>query len=245
MAPKETAPCGSWKSPITSDLIVSGTVRLTEPSLAGHDVYWIESRPQESGRSVVVRRSTDGSLTDLTPAPFNVRTRVHEYGGGSYHAHDDSLYFANFSDQRLHRLTGAKDPVALSPPCDVRFADFVPDPARSRLIAVCEDHTVDSPYPDNTISALPTGGGSPVVPASGHDFYSNPRLSPDGSRLAFLAWDHPDMPWDSSRLYLADLLPDGSLAKPVIVAGGPSESIFQPEWSPDGVLHFVSDRTGW
>ncbi|MDQ3686397.1 MAG: S9 family peptidase, partial [Acidobacteriota bacterium] len=143
MNPKQTAPYGSWKSPITSDLIVSGTIVLGQIALDGDDVYWTELRPSEGGRNVIVRRTPDGATTDVTPPPFNARTRVHEYGGGSYAVGDGVVYFSNFADQQLYRLSPDDVPRPLTPAVDLRYADAVIDRRRGRLIAVREDHTVE------------------------------------------------------------------------------------------------------
>jgi len=242
------APYGSWRSPITSDLIVAATVELSQPTLEGGDAYWIESHPVEAGRNALVRR-WDGGATDVVSASFDVRTRVHEYGGGAYVVHDGVVYFSNDRDQRLYRLVAAGEPVAITPGAEgkLRYADGVVDAARDRLICVREDHTVEGREAVNTIVAVdytgdPDGGR---VLVSGNDFFSNSRLSPDGTRLAWLAWNHPNMPWDGTELWVADVNTDGSLGQRWLVAGGERESVLQPEWSPDGILHFVSDRTGW
>ena len=289
MSAKKIAPYGSWKSPITSDLIAQGSVGLSQVSLDGEDVYWVESRPAEKGRAVIVRRTPGGRTADVNPQPYNARTRVHEYGGGAYLVADGTVYFSNFADQRLYALspsTGSgqaldgrglsrrSDFVVNPRPCrdsrdegeggasalrplthstgsgqapegDVRYADAVVDSQRRRLICVREDHTDPSSEAVNAIAAVPLGGGVSNILVSASDFYSNPRLSPDGSRLAWLQWDHPNMPWDGCELWVAEVRGDGSLGQRRLVAGGKDESIFQPEWSPDGTLYFVSDRTGW
>ncbi len=241
-----TARCGSWKSPITSDLIVSETVGVWQVMLDGEDVYWVEARPKEGGRNVVVRRMPDGGTADVTPAAFNVRTRVHEYGGGAYVVADGTVYFSNFADQRLYRQALGGEPQPSTPEADFRYADYVIDRRRGRLIAVREDHTTAGREAVNTLVALDLAGGDGGrVLVSGNDFYSSPRLSPDGSRLAWLTWNHPNMPFDGTELWVGELDADGSVGRSERVAGGSDESIFQPEWSPDGVLHFVTDRTGW
>jgi len=246
MTDKYVAPYGSWKSPITSNLVASETVDLAEVRIVGQDIYWCEMRAAEKGRSVVVRRTPDGQATDLTPPPFNARTRVHEYGGGAIAIADGAVLFSNFDDQRLYRLPPGGPPQPISPDAKLRFADGVFDRRRGRLICVREDHTAADREATNTIVAIALrSGGAGEILVSGGDFYSNPRLSPDGSRLAWLAWNHPNMPWDGCELWVAGVNEDGSLGRRERVAGGLEESIFQPEWSPDGALHFISDRTGW
>jgi dipeptidyl aminopeptidase/acylaminoacyl peptidase len=249
-----TAPYGSWKSPITSDLIVAQAIALSEPRCDGADVYWLEGRPQEQGRCVIVRRAADGSHLDVTPKSMNVRTRVHEYGGGAWTVSDGCVYFSNFSDGRLYRQrAGDVQAEPLTPGPDApgrgyRFADGLIDHHRGRWIGVREDHTVEG-EPINAIVAVdlrsPVADAGRVL-AGGHDFFSSPRLSPNGRSLMWLAWDHPNMPWNGTALYLADMRDDGTLGPARVIAGGSAESIFQPEWSPDGArIAFVSDRSGW
>ena len=242
-----TAPYGSWSSPITSYLIVSSSIGLSEIFLDGADVYWLESRPQEGGRSVIVRRAASGTAVDLTPAGFNVRTRVHEYGGGAYLASGGAVYFCNDADQRLYRQESGAAPVAISSepagPRGMRYADGVIDAPRERMIWVCEDHMAGGREPENTLVEVAVEGSRPQrVLQSGRDFYAAPRLSPDGRRLAWLEWGHPNMPWIGCELWVAEFARDSSLARKRLVAGGDDESIFQPEWSSDGTLYFVSDR---
>ena len=254
MPEPQIAPYGSWSSPITSDLIVASSIGLGEILVDGGDVYWLESRPQEGGRSVLVRRAADGTLADVTPPAqaggqpaFNVRTRVHEYGGGAYLVSAGTVYFCNDADQRVYCQKPGAEPVAITPdpvrPRGLRYADGVMDAERGRMIWVREDHTTGAPQPVNTLVDIPLDrSGSQRILQSGRDFYAAPRLSPDGRRLAWLEWDHPNMPWIGCDLWVAELAEDGSLNSKQRVAGGDDESIFQPEWSPDGTLYFVSDR---
>ena len=240
-----TTPYGSWKSPITTALIVSGAVGLGQIALDGDDVYWVEMRPSEGGRMVIVRRGKDGESVDVTPAPFSARTRVHEYGGRAFLVSDGVVYFSNFADQRLYRQEPGREPEAITVEESLRYADGVYDAGRGRLVCVREDHTLDG-EPVNTIAAIDARGDSlQEVLYSGSDFCAAPRLSPDGNSLAWLSWEHPNMPWDGTTLHVAAFDSEGRLGSAETVAGGPDESVLQPLWSADGDLHFVSDRSGW
>lgn len=245
MAGVRIAPYGSWSSLLSASLAAAGAVELSEVTLDGEDVYWVESRPSEGGRSVVVRRSPSGAVSDVTPPPFNARTRVHEYGGGAVAVADGVVYFSHYADHRIYRHRPGEPPRPVTPEGPWRYADLVVDRGRGRLICVREDHAGPAKEPTNTLLSVPLGGGAAEVLASGYDFYASPCLSPDGSKLAWLCWKHPNLPWDGTELWVADVAPDGSLQHPRRIAGGPAESVFQPSWSPDGALCFVSDRTGW
>lgn len=242
------APYGSWKSPITTDALVSSMIGLGQLALDGETLYWVEGRPSEGGRQVVVRRNADGSTTDITPAPFNVRTRAHEYGGRSYAVAAGTLYFSNFSDQRVYRQQADAAPEAITPEGAMRYADHWLDPQRQRLLCVREDHSAQGQEATNTIVSLrldgPNADGGQVL-VSGANFYSAPRLSPDGARMTWLTWNHPNMPWDGCELWMASVDAQGGLSDRQRIAGGAEESIFQPDWSPDGTLYFVSDKTNW
>ena len=240
----EMAPYGSWRSPVTAASIARGGVGLSGVGWDRGRLYWSELRPSEGGRTVVV----EAGAGDVTPLGFNVRTQVHEYGGGAWFVREGTVFFSNWEDQRLYRQDPGAAPVPITPepelPRGLRYADAVPTPDGSALICVRERH-VEGREAFNEIVRLPADGSSePVVLVRGNDFYSFPRLSPDGSRLAWTEWSHPNMPWDGTFLYVADYS-DGRIGEPRLVAGAPDESIFQPQWSPEGVLHFVSDRTGW
>lgn len=245
MTEPQTAPFGSWKSPITSDLIVSETIKLGGATLDGEDIYWLEGRPSEGGRYVLVRRTSDGKVADVTPAPFNVRTRVHEYGGAAFLIADRTIYFSNFADQRLYQQTPGSQPKPLTQEANRSYADYILDKARNRLIGVCEDQSNPDREPVNTLASVDLASGEVQVLVSGSDFYSSPRLSPDGSQLAWFSWNHPNMPWDSTWLWVASIQDDGSIGEASCIAGGEEESVSNPEWSPDGKLYFVSDRNNW
>jgi dipeptidyl aminopeptidase/acylaminoacyl peptidase len=241
---------GTWPSPITADSVAAQGIRLSYVAVDGEDIYWLEGRPHEGGRNVLVRRRSDGRLEDVTPSGFNVRTRVHEYGGGAYLVSEGVVYASNFADQRIYRIDTTADsalPMPITPPGQWFYADATPDLRRRRLISVREDHTNPSRDPVNTLVSIPIDGTESAgdVLASGFDFYSTPRLSPDASQLAWLAWRHPQMPWDGTELWLANVTEAGNLVQQRRVAGGSSESIYQPGWTPDGQLYFVSDRDGW
>jgi dipeptidyl aminopeptidase/acylaminoacyl peptidase len=240
---KQAAPCGTWNSPITAQVVAAGAAPLSQVLLDGDDVYWLAGRASEAGRNTLLRRRA-GEVRELTPAPFNVRSRVHEYGGGACLVAGGVAWFSNFADNRIYRIDGEGAPVEVSAGGALRYADFVLDAARARLVGVREDHSAGDAYPVNTICAIGFDGSETVLD-DGNDFYAAPRLSPDGSQLAWLCWDHPRMPWQGTELWLADVAGDGTLVNGRLIAGGADESICQPEWSPSGVLHFVSDRTGW
>jgi len=247
----QTTPYGSWKSPISSGLIVSESIGLGQIALDGEDIFWIESRPSDAGRNVLVRRDNIGNTIDVTPRPFNVRTRVHEYGGGAFMVAEGMVYFCNYADQRMYRQQAGpalqpSNPQVITPAGDFRYADMVMDRVRRQIICVREDHTDANREPRNSIVSLDLAGQRlGHVLFAGSDFCAAPRLSPDGSTLAWLSWDHPNMPWDGTQLWTARFGEDGSLGCAVPVAGGLEESIFQPEWSPGGVLYFVSDHSNW
>jgi dipeptidyl aminopeptidase/acylaminoacyl peptidase len=240
-----TAPFGAWRSPITTQMLVQGAVRFGDLGVDGDTLYWVETRPQEEGRYVIVRRTPDGKIDDVLPAPFSARTLVHEYGGGAMLAAGGTVYFSNYADQRLWRLKPGEAPQPITAEGKLRFADFMLDKPRNRLIAVCEDHSVEGAEPATRIVAVDLPGGKVTTLVEGADFYSTPRVSPDGRQLAWLSWNHPNMPWDDTELFVAAFDGAGLLGTPRQVAGQVEESVFQPAWSPDGTLYFVSDRTDW
>ena len=242
------APFGAWPSTISAARVAAGATPLSSLMLGGadgSDIFWLAGRAAEAGRNTLLRYH--GVCTEeLTAAPFNVRSRVHEYGGGAYAVEGETVYFTHFKDNCVYSMTAGEAPVQLTQAGKQRFADFAVDRARHRLIAVRELHGEDEhAQPTNTICAIALGDGAETVLVQGADFYSSPRLSPDGRSLAWLSWDHPRMPWQGTTLWLADFNDDGTLSAPKRIAGGAEESICQPEWSPDNLLHFVSDRSGW
>lgn len=240
------APYGTWRSPITAELVTAAQVGLGQPALDRGLVYWSEARPQEGGRVVLVRQGKDGRA-DATPPGFNLRTRVHEYGGGAWLVRNGMIVAVDFADQRLYRLDPETPPRALTPESDrkLRYADLEPDLGRRRILAVREDHRGRGEAVNSIVAVGLDGQEAGRVLVEGHDFFSSPRQSPDGRHLAWLSWDHPDMPWDGTTLWSAEIREDGGLAQARRVAGGDRESIVQPEWSPGGQLYFVSDRNDW
>lgn len=245
---RKVGPYGSWASPITPDVLLKGVVHMRNQMVRwdGDDLYWSELRPYEGGRIVVCRRDAHGKIADVTPQGFNARSRVHEYGGGHYAVKEGTVYFTNYSDQRLYRQDSGGAPRAITPAADIRHADMLIDARRGHVIAVREDHATGRPEAVNTLVSLDAEGRDEAVTlASGNDFYSSPKLSPDGNRLAWQTWNHPHMPWDSSEIWVGELDRDGKVTSRRKVAGGPDESVLQPEWSPSGELYFVSDRSDW
>ncbi len=240
------SPYGSWQSPISAAQIAAGSVRLSGAAFAAGKVTCCESRPDEGGRNVIVCLDEAGVKTDVVPAGFNVRTRVHEYGGGAYCACGDRFVFCNDSDQQLYAVGIGEAPRQITDQPGLRFANLQFDGRRSRVLAVCEDHRGEG-EPVNSIVGVPCSRSDkpPQTLVSGCDFYAAPRLSPDGTKLAWVAWNHPNMPWDAAELWRGDVDDAGRMANAVRIAGGTDEAIVQPEWSPDGTLHFVSDRTDW
>ena len=236
------APYGSWPTPITSELVVRAAARLEEVAVDDGSVWWAEARPAEGGRSVLVCRRPDGTVVDALPAPWNARTRAHEYGGAAWTVAGGTIWFTHYPDQRLYRVdAGGGPPVAVTPepviPSGVRHADLRATP--EGMLAVRETHAASGAAADvvNEIVLVRAEGATDVL-VSGPDFVSDPARSPDGSALAWLQWDHPAMPWDAARLVVRS--GDGD---ETVVAGGPGESAVQPTWADDGTLWFLCDRT--
>jgi len=259
--PKQKRPFGSWPSPIGVENVISGSNRLGGLSLEGERLLWTESRPADQGRQVLCGRHLHApwnlAAQTLIASPWNLRNRVHEYGGGVFAAYESRVWFVHDGDGAIYEWQESADPSQLKAPTllfalqGCRFADLTVFPQADLLLAICEDHrdqnTQNTPEPRNYLIAIALTGekrGQHHILAQGHDFFSNPCPSPDGRSIAWMTWDHPNMPWDSSSLWCADWSEEG-LSNVSLIAGGPDESVFQPSWSPDGRLHCVSDRSGW
>ena len=249
MAAARVAPYGSWVSPFEIERLTDGVVFLGELRGAGGVRWWIEGRPEEQGRQVLVRRDRDGSTTRLTPEGFNARSRVHEYGGAATLVSGELVVVSDFTTGRLHRVTAPGELEPLTPERAWRFADLEHDARRGRLYAVRESHEAADVERHgeavNDLVAIDLATGSAVSIVSGADFYAAPRLSPDGRTLAWLEWRHPNLPWDGTELRLAEVGNDGSIGPATTIAGSQHDWIAQPRWSPDGVLHFVAEPEGW
>lgn len=241
-------PCGSWASPIHAGLAAGKQCRLEEPQLDGETIYWLESRPWEQGRNVLMCRQAEATR-EVLPSEVSARSQANEYGGGSYTVASGQVYYVDAADQRVYHIDTLKpgNPQALTPEGPYRFADFRVDPARQRLIGIQEDHGRPQSEPVARLVAIPLDGSQVVTTlAEGCDFYSSPALSPDGGQLAWLSWNHPAMPWDRTQCNLAQLDSSGMPGTVQVVAGaGDDESLFQPQWSPAGELYLVSDRSNW
>jgi dipeptidyl aminopeptidase/acylaminoacyl peptidase len=244
MAPARELPCGTWPSPLTPALAATATVSLAHPGAVDGRLVWVEGRPLERGRSVLMVRGPTGEASEVLDTGADVRSRVHEYGGLPWAAVGDRLVFAQFDDQRL-RVRAADGSVTLLTPPGCRYADGAAAPDGRTLVCVREDHR-GAGEPANSVVAvdIDTPGDAGRVLYGDSDFVAAPRLSADGRRLALLAWDHPAMPWDATRLLVADRV-DGIPVAWQQVAGGAAESVLDPQWDADGTLYFLSDRSGW
>lgn len=244
MISSNTQPHGSWISPITGAVIVSDTINLDEVQLHGEEIYWIEKRPGQNGRCVIVKY-VDNRCLDMIPKGFSARSRVHEYGGGCYLISDVGIFFVNDHDQNIYLIADDEKPKPITHVNGLRYSNFIFDSTRQQLIAVCEDHRNLNHEPINALVAINILTGTINTLQQGFDFYSNPCLSADGNQFAWLCWNHPNMPWDGTELWHAQLDKKNTLTNKKLVAGADNVSIFQPQWSDDGYLYFVSDENGW
>jgi dipeptidyl aminopeptidase/acylaminoacyl peptidase len=244
-----TTPYGEWASPFPIPLLAGGMVALGEIRAADGARWWLEGRPEERGRQALIRHDADGTQIRLTPEGFNTRTRVHEYGGAAYVVAGDLVIVSDFTTGRLNRVIAPGELRPLTPERAWRFADLVVDLPRNRLLAIREDHEPETiarhKEAENSLVAIDLDSGAVTVLVSDSDFIAAPRISPDGQRLAWTEWSHPNLPWDGTELRLADILADGSIGAATTVAGSPTDWIAQPRWSPEGVLHFVAEPNGW
>lgn len=237
------APTGKWIAAISADLVSEKALRFGGLRAYGDAVFWIESRPDENGRNVLVRWSQPDGYQDLTPAPFSARSQVHEYGGGAFLPTAEACFFVNDADQDIYRVTDGGKVEQLTAEDGLRFADFDDDPVRNRLVSVCEDHRREG-HPLNMLVAIGRVGasaGQAEILEHHYDFYAFPRVSPAGDRLCFLAWQLPYMPWEAAVLCVCDIRGDGTLGPVTEIAGGPGRCAFQPSWDKDGQLYFVAE----
>jgi dipeptidyl aminopeptidase/acylaminoacyl peptidase len=232
---------GNWTSDISSELIVSDSITLDEPRQIGQIIYYIERRPHENGRCVIVAVNGKSS-TDILPSPYSARSRVHEYGGGCYCVHDDFVYFVNDKDQDIYCINN-NQLSRITNISDNRFADFIYDKKFHRLIAICETHGAHTV--SNSIVSIDVKDGTLTILEQGNDFYASPRLNSSGSQLCWQSWNHPNMPWDGNKLWLADIDSAGKTDNKKHIAGDDNISTFQPQWSLDDNLYFISDSDGW
>lgn len=249
MTAKKIAPYGSWPSPLSARSLATASISFGDIVLDGDSIYWGESRPADDGRSVIVCQDATGKITDITPSGYSVRSRVHEYGGGAYTVNNGCIYFVNDKDQQVYyqdyHQNLAGQVIALTANKNCRYADLHVDKKHQQLICIEENHSEHGKVTNKLVAISLTKKNSIVTLASGHDFFASPTVSPNSKQLAWLTWDHPDMPWDMSQLWCADLSENGNIGEPRLIAGGENESIFQPQWSPAGDLFFVSDKSGW
>jgi dipeptidyl aminopeptidase/acylaminoacyl peptidase len=246
MESKTVLPFGTWPSSLSAEKVASAAPKINHIQSCNDLVTWVESRPNEGGRNVIIGRSKNGLIKDLIPAPYSHYSRVHEYGGMAYALSENSIYFVNASDQRIYQQQfGTTTPVAITE-SGPRFADLIIDSVNHRLIAVCEQHN-ETTEPENYLVGISlVAGNKQITPlARGADFYAYPRISPDGKSLCWIEWNHPNMPWDSTQLWQADIHNHCLENKRLIAGGDGLEAIFQPQWSPDNRLYYVSDRNNW
>lgn len=243
---KTTAAYGTWTSSLTGEFVAANSVKMGEPQWLGESLFWLETRPEEKGRQTILQRTADGTVHEILPNSWSARTRIHEYGGGSFVATPDALYFVNGEDQQIYRLNLATQSIEpITQTTDCRYGDLHYVPAHHCLLAVCEDHSGAATEPQNRLISLDLASGQITPAEAGHDFVTSAQVSPDGAWLAYITWDHPDMPWQASQLWLRRMEGAAAFGPRRKLAGDGRTSITQPRWSPGGALYWISDRTGW
>ena len=245
---------GNWPSPITPSSLVEGVRGIGSLQYDSGFVYWLESRPEEAGRQTIMRWHQDSGIEEILPAPFNARSRVHEYGGTSYTVYENVIWFSHFDDQRLYRIIPGSNPQPITAECQsgskinstLRFAACKPDISRNRLICVREDHRAEG-EPRNELVAVSMDGSDQQgeILFAQSDFVSAAQLSSDGLSIAFFSWSHPNMPWDNTTLWSANFQQDGSLCNVTQHNVDTQESVIDPKWSVSGELYALTDRSNW
>lgn len=243
---KTTAAYGTWASSLTGEFVAANSVKMAEPQWVGESLFWLETRPEEKGRQAILQRTADGTVREVLPNPWNARTKVHEYGGGSFVATEDAVYFVNGEDQQIYRLNlddKLIEPLTQTDGC--RYGDLYYSSAHHCLLAICEDHTNTTTEPQNRLISLDLSSGQITSVETSHDFVTSAQVSPDGAWLAYITWDHPHMPWQASQVWLRQMESAGAFGQPRLVAGDNHTSVTQPRWSPAGDLYWIDDRTKW
>ena len=236
-----------WESPISEEAVVSESLHISDIHIDGNDVYWIEKRESENGHNTIIKKNKDGDLTDAIPDTFNAKTNVHEYGGGAFSVSNGIVVFSNHPDNRLYKVSEANPlptPITEDDP-RLRYANIEFDNFRNRVITVQEDHTNPQAIINSLVSIDLESPNNMITIKSGADFYSSPSLSPRGTQLAWVEWNHPNMPWDSTTLHIGDISDNGDLLTNKQISGFQNESVSNPIWSPEGILHYISDCSGW
>ncbi|MEA3288220.1 MAG: S9 family peptidase [Candidatus Marinimicrobia bacterium] len=242
---RQIKPYGTWKSPVSSESLVESSLRLGQINIDHDKICWTEGRPSEKGRTALMEWSEKQGSREISHVDWDIRTRAHEYGGGAFLADKSRRFYIDNQDQQLYEILATGDRKLLTGTDKFRYADPVLDEERDQLYAVGEDHSDPNEVRNMLLKVSLDGSGSQLVIAEGHDFYSNPQISPDGHKLLFLTWDHPHMPWDGTQLWLGDLDKTGNISHLELIAGVEAESVFQPRWDPNGDIYFISDRNGW
>ncbi|MEC7837227.1 MAG: S9 family peptidase [Chloroflexota bacterium] len=237
---------GSWESEITPQKIIEGGLRFSEIRSNGSEVYFLEGRPEEAGRYVIVKQNSAGEIEDLIPENFNSRNAVHEYGGGSFAVGKKNIYFTNWDDQRIYVVKGKNtSALTIEPPFEksIRYSDLTLSYDEEWIYCVRETH-FEKGEAKNELVAISTTKNQTIVLCTGRDFYSSPRINPINNEICWLEWDHPNMPWDGTELFIGNFDSNG-LSEKKFIDGSKNISIIQPEWSESGELIYISDESGW